>query len=419
MRALAATGTARLLALAACLLSWDDSHAQDLVITNARIVDGAGGVIERGSVVITGGRISSITEGAAVDAAGAVDAMGMTVMPGLIDTHRHDLLGDLKEMPSFRDDADVAAAVERLTPVKLRAILAQGFTTVMMPGTYLAPSRRIRGLLEGGALQGPRLLFSGPGFTAPGDFPAAGMVCQGNPYCAQQVAFQVTDAARARAHVAALANAGVDAIKLFVDDVGEDLDDGVVTAIVDEAKSRGLPSMLHAHRVEDMLDGVRLGVTRLAHTPGDAAIADGNGARLLRERGVAVSTTVSLGSPQFAKAAGFPYAGAPRHRQVLENVRHLVDQGVVVAFGTDSPDFITAQVEIDQLSTVLEPNEIIGALTRDAAIFLGLGDRLGTLAPGKIADIVVIDGDPLADAAHLAHVVMVIRGGNIVIDKRK
>jgi imidazolonepropionase-like amidohydrolase len=340
-------------------------------------------------------------------------------MPGLIDTHRHDLLGDLAGMSAFRDDADVAAAIDSMTPGRLHSLLAQGFTTVMMPGTYLSASQRVRRLLAHGTIEGPRLLFSGPGFTAPGDFPTEGMVCQGNAYCSEQVAFQVTDAARARSHVQALADAGVDAIKLFVDNVGADLSDEVFAAIVGEAAALGIRTMLHAHRMEDMLEGVRLGVDRLVHTPGDASIARADVARELRERGVAIATTVSLSSPQFASAAGFEYSGAARHRQTLENIRHLVDEGVVVAFGTDSPDHITAQVELEQLSTVLTPAEIVAAMTRDAAKFLNLEHELGTLQTGKLADIVIVDGDPLTDILDLLHIALVIREGRIVVDRRQ
>jgi imidazolonepropionase-like amidohydrolase len=415
-------------AASSCLIPPAEVRAQDLTIINARIIDGTGQVIERGSIVITAGRITSVTAhdasaGTAANEPGSgtadIDANGMTVMPGLIDTHRHDLLGDLGAMPSFRNDTDVAAAIDSITPGRLHSLLEQGFTTVMMPGTYLSPSQRVRRLLKDGTIGGPRLLFSGPGFTAPGDFPATGMVCQGNGYCAEQVAFQVTDAARARSYVRSLAEAGVDAIKLFVDDAGADLDDDVFAAVVGEAASLGLATMLHAHRVADMLDGVRLGVDRLVHTPGDAPIAAGDGARILRERGVAIATTVSLSSPQFAQAAGFEYSGATRHRQVLENIRHLVDEGVVVAFGTDSPDFITAQVELEQLGTVLTPAEIIAAMTRDAATFLNLDDEIGTLETGKRADIVIVDGDPLTDIMDLAQIAVVVRDGQITVDRRQ
>ena len=85
-----------------------------------------------------------------------------------------------------------------------------------------------------------------------------------------------------------------------------------------------------------------------------------------------------------------------------------------MAFGTDSPDFIGPMVEVEQLRTVLEPAEIITALTRHAAAYLELGDEIGTLEPGKVADLIVIDGDPLTDISTLANVQIVIQAGRVV-----
>jgi imidazolonepropionase-like amidohydrolase len=393
--------------------------AQDLVITDARIVDGTGRVIERGSVVVEGGRIVAVTgEPVEPGGAAAIDARGLTALPGLIDTHRHDLLSSLEDFHRLASDADVAAAVEHETPRRLRTLLGEGFTTVMMPGMFLEAGLEVRRRLEQGELEGPRLLLSGPGFCAPGDFPAQGFVCQGNLYCMDRVAVQITDPDAACAEVRRLAGAGIDAVKVFVDGVGLELDDAVLAAVAGEAREAGLRTMLHAHRVEDVLDGVRLGADRLVHVPGDAAIADGPGARALRDRGVAVATTVSFSSPQWAEAVGLEYTGAERHRRMLRNIRHLVDEGVVVAFGTDSPDGVRPIVEIEQLRLVLEPEEILATLTRDAARFLDLGDEIGTLEAGKAADVVLVDGDPLADVTRLTRVRVVIRAGRVVVDHR-
>lgn len=408
-----------ILSLLVLLYPSNQGMAQDLVITNARIVDGTGRVIERGSILVTGDRISSVVDAlVAGQATETIDARGMTVMPGLIDTHRHDFLVDVEAFASLENEADVAAAIEGDTPRKLRTLLAEGFTTVMMPGTYLAATLEIRRLLDAGEMQGPRFLFSGPGFTAPDDFPVRGMICGENLYCAERVAFQVTEPANARAKVRELADAGVDAIKVFVDDAGAELNDEVFAAIADEADTLGLPTMLHAHRVENMLAGVRLGANRLVHTPGDTAIADGPGAGILREGGVAIATTASFTSPQFAAAAGFPYAGAAQHERLLRNIRHLVDEGVTVAFGTDSPPFIRPIVEIEELGRVLAPDEIVATLTRNAAVFLELDDEIGTLEPGKIADIIIVDGDPLADISDLSRIEVVVQSGRIVVDNR-
>ena len=106
----------------------------------------------------------------------------------------------------------------------------------------------------------------------------------------------------------------------------------------------------------------------------------------------------------------------------MSNLRTLWDEGVTVAFGTDNPRLLTpAQTipwEASTLSQILSNSEIISSLTRNAAIFLGLSDEIGTLEPGKVADIVFIDGDPLADIADIANVALVIQSGRVVVDNR-
>jgi imidazolonepropionase-like amidohydrolase len=164
--------------------------------------------------------------------------------------------------------------------------------------------------------------------------------------------------------------------------------------------------------------GARLGGARLVHTPSDILIANGPGARLLRENGIAISTTVSFTAPQFAEATGAAYGSAARHRVLLENIRHLVNEGVVVAFGTDSPPFLRPMVEIEKLSQVLAPEEVIATLTRNAAAFLDQLDQIGTLEVGKVADIVMVDGDPLADVTSLGRVKLVLLGGRVVVNNR-
>jgi imidazolonepropionase-like amidohydrolase len=408
-----ASGQAGLVCAMAVVLSFTPGPiaiAQDLVITNARIIDGTGQTIERGSISIADGRISSVSD-AILDPGDflVIDARGMTVMPGFIDTHRHDIAFGISE-------AEVAAALEVDTPANLGLLLDEGFTTVMMPGTYLRASLEVRQQLAESRIRGPRTLFSGPAFTAPGGFPIP-VICQGSEYCADNATVQVTDPQVARGEVVRLVEAGVDGIKVMLDPVSP-LDSSVITAVIEETLGLGLHPMLHAHRVEDMLMGARLGGTRLVHTPSDVLIASGPGARILRENSIAISTTVSFTAPQFAEATGAAYGSAPRHQVLLENIRYLVDEGVVVAFGTDSPPFLRPIVEIEELSKVLAPEEVISTLTRNAAVFLDQLDQIGTLEAGKIADIVMVDGDPLTDVTNLGRVKLVLLGGQVVVDNR-
>jgi imidazolonepropionase-like amidohydrolase len=404
-----------LFALAALFLG--TANAQDLAITNARIIDGTGSVINRGMVLIGDGRILSVSSANDdVIRVPIIDAQGMTLLPGFIDTHRHDLTENLASAVS---DADLARVLESEAPRNLRRLLEEGFTTIMLTAFDAASSIEARRRLRDGVLEGPRILTAGPAFTAPGDHPATS-VCRGNKFCATHLAYEVSDPAIARALVRDLSHAGVDAIKAVVDRQivpGIRLDDTVLAAIIDEAHSQGLPAMVHAETVEDMLTAARLGADRLVHTPNDALIAESNGADLLRRLDISVATTVSFSSPQWAEVSGAAPQDA-RHQRILRNIEHLLDNGVIVAFGTDSPPGIRPIVELEQLATVLSPTRIIMALTRNAAMFLDLSDEIGTVEPNKIADLVLVDGDPLSDIRALANVELVLQAGEIVVDKR-
>ena len=274
----------------AFLITCNLAAAQDLVITNARIIDGNGVTIEQGSVVVRGGRIASVSAGS-TDAQGVrVDANGMTVMPGLIDTHRHDLFDQRVENAD-----ELAAALEDQTPRNLQTLLAEGFTTIMVPAAYLSASLEIRRQLENQELVGPRLLTVGPAFSAPGDHPGS-TVCRGQPFCIVHSTREVSDAATAREMVRELAAEGVDGIKAVYDSMLAPevrLDDAVLAAIMDEATLLGLPALVHAGTAEELIRVVELGAQKLVHVPDVGLIADGSGASILLEASVPVSTTIS------------------------------------------------------------------------------------------------------------------------------
>jgi len=404
--------------LAATLLGLGTAAAQDFAITNARIVDGTGSVIRRGIVVVTDGQIESVAE--TIEGAlhgDVIDAAGMTLLPGFIDTHRHDLVDSLAAATS---EEDLALALETETPRNLQRLLEEGFTTVMVPAFDVATAIEVRRRLRDGELSGPRLLTTGPAFTAPGDHPAAGPACRGNAFCASRLSVQVSDPAIARAIVRDLASLGVGASKAVVDRqiVPETtLDESVLEAIIDEAHSNGLPAMVHAETVDDMIMAARLGADRLVHTPNDALIAGTNGGNILRQLDIPVATTVSFSSPQLADILGWE-GRDEEHQRILQNIVHLWDRGVIVAFGTDSPPRIGPIVEMEQLATALSPARVIMALTRNAASFLDLGDEIGTIEPQKTADLVLVDGDPLVDIRNLGDVKLVMQAGRIVVDKR-
>ena len=380
--------------------------AQVLVIANARILDGTGGVIEQGSIVVNDGRIVSVSAGDP-EARGVleIDAQGMTVMPGMIETHVH-----LVVPRTLGNQEALAEWIEQELPGDLNGYLESGFTTVLSNGDHPSSILAVKRRIEIGELRGPRLLVSGPVFTGPGGHPAT-TVCGGGPsFCRASLAVEVDDAQVARARVRELAEAGVDAIKAVYEpgpgSVPKMADD-VLAAIAEEAQLHGLPLIVHTFVMEDALRAVELGAKRLVHPPLSGALEISGAAERLRGASIPFSTTF------------FP--GMARRAEMLAAMRELWDGGVIIAFGTDRccnnpADDISQQIEA--LNRVLSPAEIITALTHNAATYLDLSDEIGSLEPGKLADIVIIDGDPLVNIFDLANVEVVIQGGQIVVDNR-
>ncbi len=262
--------------------------AQDLVISNARILDGTGGSIEQGSIVVRDGRIVSVSAGdPEVQGVLEIDAQGMTVMPGMIETHVH-----LVVAPTMENQEALDEWIEQELPGDLNGYLESGFTTALSngdhPNSILAVKRRI----EIGELRGPRLLVSGPVFTAPGGHPAT-TVCGGVPSFCLDLVVEVDDAQIARARVRELAEAGVDAIKAVYQAFGDPaskLADDVLAAIADEAQLHGLPLIVHAGP-QDALRVVELGAKRLVHPPLVAAPERSRTVERLRAASIPFSTT--------------------------------------------------------------------------------------------------------------------------------
>jgi enamidase len=397
----------RVIVSAALLVMCSVCIAQDLVITNARIIVGTGNMIENGSVVVRSGLIASVSSGETEPEGVTIDAQNMVVLPGLIDTHRHDVI-------DTSGQAQLPA---------LKELLSHGVTTVMTPGGVTPEILDLRRRLAEGQIEGPRLVTSGAIFTAPGDWPV--QLFTNNPEGRRKGVVEVVDTLVARNRVTELANAGVNAIKIIYDSEivpGVRLDDRVLEAVADEAERHNLPAYVHVGGVNEMLTVVGLGADRLVHVPNVGLIEDGPGASILREKGIAIATTTTLDALAVVAAATQPElqeAEAKRDLR-LRNIRHLWNEGVTVAFGTDSTSRTgpTIMTEILTLGRTLTNLEIIDALTRNGAEYLYLGDEIGTLEPGKMADLVIIDGDPLTNISDLENVVVVIQGGQIVIDNR-
>ena len=427
-----------LLCVAANLcLATNPGAAQDLLITNARIVVGNGETIAEGSVSVADGTIVSVwdstdaTPGAAVsgDEAtdGVIDARGMTVLPGFIDTHVHTMA----VAEGLTDEAALAAYIEDELPHMLGQMLAAGVTTVLDTGAHFPDVLEVREALSAGRLAGPRLLAAGPAFSAPAGHPAAS-ICRDNPFCLEHLTVVVDDPDFARISVAALAEAGVDVIKA-VHQAGAHLPvirDEVIGAMAEEAEARNVPFYVHGTFFSGMVRAVELGVDGFVHVPWRDQADGPTSEAVFASAGIPIATTVSL-HDSFVDAEGikrtvmggtFPPAQDSDRAQAVANAGVLSDAGVSLAFGTDQqrarpyPQAVLGEARA--LAEVMTPEQVIAVLTRNAAEFLNLGEELGTLEAGKYADMVILDGDPLADISQLANVAVVVQAGRIVVDAR-
>ena len=418
----------------ACLVSWSaPAAAQNLVLVNARILDGSGGVIERGSVVVRDGRIVTAGQGAAT-AAGVrvIDVKGMTVMPGFIDAHRHPIGAG----PDW---------LKTEAPARMQEFLDAGFTTVVSAGDNPAVAVPLRDQIDKGAIKGPRLVVLGRVPTA-GPPPAAGRGGAGgaggragggggrggDP--ARNVALRTPPAATAgdipaeqtRAQVEALAKAGVDGIKTVIQVSPNGPETAILTRIVQEGKRFNLPVYTHAVSVADTLAAVQAGVQSLAHTPHIDLLTSAQ-AQTVGKSGIPMMSTLGVFVPYFDEKSQalfrdrlpFPWETLPSAGNGPVNARWVAEAGTTYGYGTDTSwhPRESLALELRPLAVTFSPKDIVSILTRNAAIAAVKTDR-GTLEPGKLADIVVLDGDPLADVSNLLKVAMVLKGGEIVVDKR-
>lgn len=377
--------------------------AQDLIISNARIIVGNGEVIEQGSIVIRGGRIAAVEAGA-VDVPGAptIDARGMTAMPGFMDAHRHVIRGDADQW-----FAEQAAA-------RMQEFLEAGYTTLMSGGGPVPGIVQLKQRIEKGEFKGPRIITSGR--AVPANFKTE---------------------EEARAQVQKHAQAGVEIIKARLDPDFDARMTAILVAVTDEARAHNLDVMVHAVSPAAMLAAVRAGARKLVHTPHNGWLTDAD-ARVVRDAGVEVLSTIGFGVPVFGVfndenlptfRDGKPwptginnYQGG-RGREAGEkavNGRTLWDNGVTYGFGTDSGYHPRAGLEheLRALNLMFSPQDIIMLMGPNTAAFIEKSNDLGTLQQGKLADIVILDGNPLEGYWNLLNAQVVIKGGDVVVDKR-
>jgi imidazolonepropionase-like amidohydrolase len=399
-----------------------------LTLWGARLIDGHGHKVrERASVTIMGGRIAGVAD-AAGDAMpeGAVDLGGRTLLPGLIDAHVH-LSSDVSRSPGFGPPPPAKGELPR--PRELgyfvlanaaRALLRAGITTVRDVGSYDDEALLVREAIRLGLLDGPRVLSCGRilSATAPG-----GRVF-GTMYREADGPDELRKAVREQLR------RGADFVKVMATGarsvVAEDPEPAQLTrpelrAVVEEAHRMGVRVAAHA----EGLGGARLAIEEGVDTIEHGLSLHREPALLERmaERGMVLVPTLSTFHDLAERfAAEFaPVLVAQAKRQLEEAYRTLAAAraaGVVLAMGHDSgPPGEDAMELVHMVEGGLAPLAAIATATSGAAQALGLQGEVGAVAPGKVADLVVVDGDPLADIRVLtdrASIWLVIQAGRPV-----
>ena len=383
----------------------------DVLITNARLFDATGaGLIENATIAIMGNRIQSVSTGETDIRAGTViDARGRTVMPGLIDAHVHVFFDFGETGFSYpRSQEELDAYIETRMQEKFNDLLDRGFTTIMSPGDSWPTIVNVRDRVAAGEIRGPRMFVSGGIFTAPGGHPAEG-ICSGSEFCAEHVAVEVADEESAREWVRKYAESGVDHLKITYvepdeEPAGPKLSPEVMAAIIDEAHRQGIRALVHAWDAADVNDLVAWGIDGFVHPFGLTLDEDGSLLRSAGEKGLAVSSTFA-GAALFTQGPDADPAAVAELELTLSNVRTAMSHGSPLVFGSDMPGF-PAETVLSAVTTAmtnigLSNAEVLRASTRDTAQSLLAQNDLGTLEPGNLADLIIVNGNPLEDLAAL------------------
>lgn len=425
----------RLIAIAALLaFAAAPAAAQNLVVTNARVVDGTGRVIERGHVVVRDGKIASVAAGApaAVPGARTIDAGGRTVMPGLIDAHRHPIPNNVKEW------------MTRGAREEMQAHLDAGFTTVLVAITS-PEGLQVKKQIDSGAMPGPRL-FAGTFMPVNRPAPAGrggGAAGRGGgggrggdpartdnsrPPGRPTEPAGAIPAADTIAAVEAAAKAGFDYIKTVVTVTPKGPEIETLKLIVSEGRKRNLPTITHAVSVIDTLAAIEAGPAVLVHTPHIGRLDEDPAAvQKIAKAGIPMTSTLAVflphfgadNTPLFRDGQPFPWNTISSAGQGPVNARLLWEAGISLAYGTDTTwaPKESLRDELRALSLTFSPRDIVMMLTRNAARSTLRQDQIGTLEPGKLGDLVIIDGDPLEDIYDVLKVVTTVKGGVVVSGK--
>ena len=401
------------------------------VVRAGRLVDTLKGrVLEDQAILIEGSRIKAVgrraeIEKEAPESARVIDLSGATVLPGLIDAHTHVLLqGDITQ--NAYDDQLLKESIPYRTiraTMAARTALTNGFTAIRDLETEGAmyADVDIKRAIERGVIPGPRMFVSTRAFSATGMYPLLGYSWE----LTMPEGVQVVDGADAiRKAVREQVKHGADWIKFYCDR-GYYHKDGKLRSKVNFTEEEMKALVGEAHRLDRRVaahamgrDGIeaalKAGVDSIEHGDGlDDELID-----LMVKQGTYWCPTIYVG---VYVAEGRAAAGAPIWRDMVAIERlafgKAVRKGVKIAYGTDAGGYAWTENQAKEFAYMVRygmtPMQAIQSATVVAAELLQAEADLGAIAPGRLADIVAVSGDPLKDIGELERVKFVMKGGEV------
>jgi imidazolonepropionase-like amidohydrolase len=228
--------------------------------------------------------------------------------------------------------------------------------------------------------------------------------------------------------VEGIAKAGFDYIKTVIIATPGGAETETLKLIVSEGKKHNIPTITHAVTVQDTLAAVEAGPAVLVHTPHIGRLEeDKDAAMRIAKAGIPMTSTLAIfiphfgdgNKPLFRDRGDFPWDTVSSGGQGAVNARLLWENGISYGYGTDTSWHPRQSLhdELRALQLMFSPQDIITIMTKNAAASILKPAQLGTLEPGKIADIVILNGDPLANITALLDVRTVVKDGVVVVDK--
>ena len=401
-----------------------DAHPGPVLLRPDRVFDGAD--VRAGWVVLVEGeRIAAAGpegEVAVPDGAGTLDLPGMTLLPGLIEAHAHLFLHPYNETPWTEQvlKEPQALRVARAT-VHARRTLEAGITTERDLGTEGAgyADLGLKQAVERGVIPGPRLLIASRAIVATGSYGPKGF----DPDWDVPLGAEPADGADLIRVVRDQIGKGADWVKVYADYRWGPGGEALPTFTLDEletlvevAASAGRPVAAHAATAEGMRRAVLAGAQTIEHGDGGTPEVWA----LMRERGVALCPTLAA-ADAIARYGGWEPGRGPEPERIGQkraSFKAALEAGVTICHGSDVGVFSHGEAGRELALMVdygMTPGEALAAATSVNAEILHLEEEIGRVAPGLVADLIAVEGNPVEDIGAITAVRLVMKGGKVVV----